>query len=103
MSDELKRYEAARRMVDDLCMGSRRWIMRVPVPDNDPDLVISASLEDVPKLVAELEALKAKLAAARARIDEVEARNLDYYVALMELDPSWTPDKQNVVGAEAEV
>ena len=74
MSDELKRYEAARRMVDDLCMGSRRWIMRVPVPDNDPDLVISASLEDVPKLLAEL-------VTARARYDALLTAAWDYWHA----------------------
>lgn len=63
MADELKRYEAAMQMISDLCNGRRKWLMSIPAqPNSDPDLVIAASLADVPKLVAEIERLRAKLA-----------------------------------------
>jgi len=61
MNDILARYEAARRRVDYLAQGERD--------------VINASLDDVPKL-------RAALAVADARVDEVEKRNLDLYVEL---------------------
>ena len=51
----LERHRKARQMVKDLCEGRRDWIMRIPAePDYDPDLVIAASLADIPKLVAAL-------------------------------------------------
>ena len=52
-----ERHKRARQMVSDLCEGRREWIMRIPAePDYDPDLVIAASLADIPKLIAALKA-----------------------------------------------
>ena len=68
MIDELKRYEAARQMVRDLCNRRRDWMMSIPArPDYDPDLVIDASLNDVPKLVAERAKLRGKMAGDSAQ------------------------------------
>lgn len=56
-----ERHKLARQMVSDLCEGRREWIMRIPAePDYDPDLVIAASLADIPKLIAELRAMTTK-------------------------------------------
>lgn len=57
------RNESANKMVSALCtprglFGHREWMMSIPAqPDHDPDLVISASLHDVPALIAEVERL----------------------------------------------
>lgn len=49
------RCEAAMQMVSDLCQGRRNWTMSIPArPDYDPDLVISAALADIPKLLEAL-------------------------------------------------
>lgn len=49
------RCEAARQMVSDLCTGKRDWTMSVPVRfDYDPDVVIAAALDDIPKLLEAL-------------------------------------------------
>lgn len=50
-----KRCEAAMQMVSDLCQGRRNWTMSIPArPDYDPDLIISAALADIPKLLEAL-------------------------------------------------
>ena len=47
------RAEAAHRTVSDLCARRTTWVMHVPAePDRDPDLVISAALRDVDRLLA---------------------------------------------------
>jgi len=52
----MQRYEKALDVVVALCLpkgtpGSRQWLMSIPArPDYDPDLVISASLKDIPVL-----------------------------------------------------
>lgn len=49
------RCEAAMQVVSDLCTGKRNWMMSIPArPDYDPDLVISAALADIPKLLEAL-------------------------------------------------
>lgn len=49
------RCEAAMQMVNDLCQGRRNWMMSIPArPDYDPDLIISAALADIPKLLEAL-------------------------------------------------
>lgn len=49
------RCEAAMQMVSDLCDRKRNWMMSIPArPDYDPDLVISAALADIPKLLEAL-------------------------------------------------
>ena len=49
------RCEAAMQMISDLCDGKRNWMMSIPArPDYDPDLVISAALADIPKLLEAL-------------------------------------------------
>ena len=46
-----ERYQRAREAVSRLCQGER-WTMRVPVDrELDHDMVIRASLDDVPKLI----------------------------------------------------
>jgi len=61
------RVNAARQMVSALCkrrgsQGARDWIMSIPAqPDYDPDLVIGASLGDIPRLTHELRAARAAL------------------------------------------
>ena len=52
----LKRCEAANQMISDLCQRRREWqLMSIPArPGHDPDLVISAALADIPKLIAAL-------------------------------------------------
>lgn len=55
-----QREQAATRTLNGLCDGSIRWAMRVPAePDRDPDLVIGASLADVPLLLAAVKATMA--------------------------------------------
>lgn len=63
--DEIrKRHEAARLMISALCKpkgseGARRWVMSIPArPDHDPDMVIAASLRDIPDLLEEVERLR---------------------------------------------
>lgn len=47
------RVEAADKHISDLCSGKARWTMRVPAePDRDSDLVLSAALADVERLLA---------------------------------------------------
>jgi len=49
------RYRKARSMVARLCDGSAEWRMRVPVDrENDTDMVLTASLDDIPKLISML-------------------------------------------------
>lgn len=51
--------EAAATMIGDLCQGRREWMMSIPARrDYDPDLVIAASLDDIPELLAEVERLQ---------------------------------------------
>lgn len=55
------RQEKAHQMVVDLCQGRRDWMMSIPARrDYDPDLVIDASLQDVPALLSELDRLRAE-------------------------------------------
>jgi hypothetical protein len=71
----IERNDAARQMVSDLCHQRREWMMSIPARrDYDPDLVISASLQDVPKLLLAYEATKerakrAEAALAAARVE----------------------------------
>lgn len=61
----LARHRAANAMIDALCEprgtpGAREWLLSVPArPDQDPDLVIGAALNDIPRLVAYLLPLEA--------------------------------------------
>lgn len=49
------RCEAAQQMISDLCQGRRNWTMSIPARrDYDPDLIISAALADIPKLLEAL-------------------------------------------------
>lgn len=65
----LARNERASDTVNALCNGTERWVMRVPAqPDRDPDLVISASLSDVPALVTELTQARDEAAELRAAV-----------------------------------
>ncbi|HXE63196.1 MAG TPA: hypothetical protein VN519_06620 [Bryobacteraceae bacterium] len=61
LEDVLRRNDAAHKMVSDLCHGRRDWVMSIPArEDYDPDLVIGASLRDIPEVLSEpLEALDA--------------------------------------------
>lgn len=55
------RHDAARKMVNALCKprgteGAKEWVMRIPAePEYDPDLVIGASVSDIPRLIRELQ------------------------------------------------
>lgn len=52
------RYDAASDHVAALCQGER-WTMRIPAqPDRDTDLVISDSLDDIPRLLARVQAVR---------------------------------------------
>lgn len=54
-----ERVEKAWTVVDDLCQGRREWVMSIPArPGHDPDLVISDALKDIPRLLAQVEALE---------------------------------------------
>lgn len=61
------REQAATKMVMRLCLPAsdpehRRWEMTIPaLPSRDPDLVISASLDDNRTLLAEVRRLRAAL------------------------------------------
>ena len=71
------RYEQACQMVADLCKPRthpehRDWTMSIPArPDYDPDLVISDSLEDIPKLLERVEAAEARAERAEAELARV--------------------------------
>ncbi len=60
MLQEIKaREEKAHQVISDLCNGRRRWIMSIPAQeDYDPDLVIGASLRDIPTLLSEIDRLQ---------------------------------------------
>jgi hypothetical protein len=70
----IERNEKAHKMIKDLCRRkgdpeSREWIMRIPADeDYDPDLVIGASLRDVPKLLKKIETLQGALELASVQI-----------------------------------
>ncbi len=71
-----QRKAAADAEIGALCEG-KRWRMSIPArPDYDSDLLISAALQDVPSLIAEVERLRSAaalaLAAFRARRDVEE-------------------------------
>lgn len=54
------RYDTATAELSGLCDGSRRWTMRIPAePARDSDLVLSDALEDIPRLLARVEAVRA--------------------------------------------
>ena len=49
------RYKKARSLVSAICRGDARWRMSVPVDrENDSDMVLTASLDDIPKLIEKL-------------------------------------------------
>lgn len=52
------RCEAAQQMVSDLCKGIRRWTLSVPVRQNDPDIMLVNSLNDIPWLLDDLDAAR---------------------------------------------
>lgn len=68
--NEIKaRYDAATQMVSDLDQRKREWIMSIPARrDYDPDLVIAASLADVPRLQEQLRVAREALMVARTRM-----------------------------------
>jgi len=76
--DVIRRYENACKLVTALCARkgskeSREWEMSIPArPDHDPDLVIGASLDDIPKLLAETARLRQALALAEERVKEAK-------------------------------
>lgn len=76
-----RRNEAAMDMVVALCLprgapGAREWLMSIPARlDYDPDLVISESLKDIPRLcraVQELAGALERLVAADDRVELVD-------------------------------
>lgn len=68
-----ERNDAARQMVSDLCHQRREWMMSIPARrDYDPDLVISASLQDVRKLLLAYESVKERADQAEADLDEIK-------------------------------
>lgn len=55
---ERKAHDMVRRLCNRRTSG-QEWIMHIPArPDSDPDLVIGASLSDVPALLAEVRRLR---------------------------------------------
>lgn len=60
-----EREELAHKMINDLCRRkndpqSRDWIMSIPArEDYDPDLIIGASLRDIPALLTKLATVEA--------------------------------------------
>jgi hypothetical protein len=66
-----EREEKASAMVAALCLprghqDTREWVMSIPArPDHDPDLVIGASLMDIPALLKEIDRLTELLTAGR--------------------------------------
>lgn len=70
--EEIKaRQEKAWEMVFDLCASRREWIMSVPVrPDDDPNCVISSSLDDITELIERVKELEAQI----SHVDEVLSR-----------------------------
>lgn len=51
---------AADTTVAELCSGKQRWRMNVPAELTDPDLVISAALSGMARLIGEVERLQAE-------------------------------------------
>lgn len=76
----LERHRAAADMLRALCLprgseGAREWMMSIPArPGVDPDLVIGASLADIPRLQDEVDRLRDQLARTR---EETNARIAD--------------------------
>lgn len=74
-----RRQIAARKMVHALCQprgseGSREWIMSIPVNfDRDPDVIIGASLADVPALIARIRHLEGEAEEHEAQIEGGES------------------------------
>lgn len=76
----LAAIDRAADMVDALCMGKRRWLMSVPVQDDDPDIVISDALRLArAALATEREAGHAEaLAAVDAAAERLAAVPMDW-------------------------
>lgn len=52
------RHDAAWKELEKLCKGDRRFTMSIPVMADDTDEVLGNSLNDIPRLLAEIERLK---------------------------------------------
>lgn len=69
--DVLERITRANLVVSELCDGTRRWTMSIPVrPDDDADIVIGRALHESTK---EITSLRAQLAAAEGQARGSEA------------------------------
>lgn len=83
------RNEKAHTMIKDLCRPrndpkTREWIMSIPArKDYDPDLVIGASLRDVPKLSAHIRELEAEVERLKGLVGMTceWSWDLDYWAA----------------------
>jgi hypothetical protein len=82
MTDRLleiaEREKKAHRMIQSLCTprgfeGHRDWIMSIPARlDDDPDLVIAASLGDIPYLLSLVKAQQEKIAELQKEIYDLQ-------------------------------
>lgn len=77
LEDMKARADRAHQHVCEIASGDSRWKMSIPAnEETDSDLLLAASVTDVPLLVAEVEGLRSEVARAwdqvRQRVGQVE-------------------------------
>ena len=81
-----QRHEAACQVVNELCSGDRKWLMSIPArPEYDPDLLISASLNDIPALLEKIKKLELDYANKCIECGEAQEQAADLRWRLDEL------------------
>jgi hypothetical protein len=63
-----------------ICSGDRRWTMCIPVQEDDSDMVIGASLDDLERLIGEVYRLRGVLKKLHLETlrDQPESRRIIY-------------------------
>lgn len=72
------KVEAAWAILSELCKGTHRWTMCVPVQQTDSDIVLSEPLRDVPRLLSTIRHLQGENERLRGQVEELEGLVHEY-------------------------